>query len=234
MFEKFDRLTKKWVPYHSKYRVLLFALIAHLLISPILLHADLTADGWFIELFFITVIISCVYTIKQNTGNGGLSIVVSLVIIFIDLIAIVFALPSLQMFSKLLLFILFGMIVVTVMKDIILAERITKDTIRGAICGYMLIALVFGSAYEMINYYSPNSFNGVVGTQKVWFDLLYFSYMTITSVGFGDISPVGNTAKVMTIFESIIGVFYLATVVAHLVSGAKHINNTNNNNTTVE
>lgn len=106
--------------------------------------------------------------------------------------------------------------------NVLQREQVTFDTIAGATCAYMLLGLVFAPIYLLIENSHPGSFDipaawrigpgGDVGPAMV-----YFSYVTLTTVGFGDIKPNGPMAGGLVIVEAVVGPLYLAITVARLV-----------------
>ena len=102
------------------------------------------------------------------------------------------------------------------------SRRVTWDTILGAINGYLLIGIVFMFAYDAIYQIHPGSFEGighVFGDADLrTSSFLYFSYVTLASLGYGDISPKAPEAAAFAYAEVIIGQFYMVIMVARLVS----------------
>ena len=106
------------------------------------------------------------------------------------------------------------------LKQVMQASNVTKNHIIGSICIYLLIGLAWATIYLLILEILPNAFNGL--EEREWlsnlFNAMYFSFITLTTVGYGDISPALPVAQFFVFMESIIGSFYLAIMVASLVS----------------
>lgn len=81
---------------------------------------------------------------------------------------------------------------------------------------YLLLGLFWYNIYEIIYVLNSNSFQGIVSSNSQ-VDLLYFSYTTLTTVGYGDIIPVVNIAKIFPNLESIVGIMYPAIYISRLV-----------------
>ncbi len=98
--------------------------------------------------------------------------------------------------------------------------RITYHRIVGAILLYLTIGLVFVALYTMVGAHSPGAFSGLNIAARVSLpsDLVYFSFTTLTTLGYGDIMPVHPIARSLTNIEAIIGQVYPATLLARLVS----------------
>ncbi|ROV59836.1 two pore domain potassium channel family protein [Vibrio ponticus] len=106
------------------------------------------------------------------------------------------------------------------LKQVFLTSVISTNNIIGSICVYLLMGLAWSFIYLTILELFPNAFVGV--EQQAWltnfFHMLYFSFITLTTVGYGDVSPAIPLAKFFVFMQSIIGSFYVAILVASLVS----------------
>ncbi|HEX9328908.1 MAG TPA: ion channel [Reyranella sp.] len=111
-------------------------------------------------------------------------------------------------------------IIWTVARAVFEPGRITYHRVVGAILLYLTIGLVFVALYSLVGAASPNAFNGLTVTAQVSLpsDLIYFSFTTLTTVGYGDIVPVHPVARSLSNVEAIVGQLYPATLLARLVS----------------
>ena len=98
--------------------------------------------------------------------------------------------------------------------------QVNIHRIVGAVLLYLLIALAFVSAFLLLGFWVPNAFSGLVleDNQELASILIYFSFVTLTTVGYGDIVPIHPVARSLCNLESIIGQLYPATLLARLVS----------------
>ena len=105
-------------------------------------------------------------------------------------------------------------------KQVLFTGEIDGNKILGAICLYLLLGLIWAVTYTLLQLQFPKSFQ-MLQEQSQWFtlfpDFIYFSFVTITTLGFGDISPTLPVARFLVYLEAIIGQFYLAILVASLV-----------------
>ncbi len=95
-------------------------------------------------------------------------------------------------------------------------ERITVDTIFAALSGFYLMAFAWGLIFSLVDLLSPGSFSVDLHAQLQ--DAFYFSFVTITTLGYGDIVPVGRLARALVTTEALLGQIYLVVLVARLVS----------------
>lgn len=98
---------------------------------------------------------------------------------------------------------------------------ITGDRIRGAVAAYLLVGLAFVFAYRLVDDASPGALSiGPIGPglRHGAQNLAYFSFVTLTTVGYGDITPVHPAARILAIAEALIGQLYPAILIGRLVS----------------
>lgn len=94
---------------------------------------------------------------------------------------------------------------------------VTVETILGAISVYLLIGFSFASIYALIGLVTPGGFFQNYPNARVT-DYLFFSYTTLTTVGYGNLVPAGNLGQTFAMLEALLGQIYLVIVVARLVS----------------
>jgi voltage-gated potassium channel len=117
-----------------------------------------------------------------------------------------------------------GFAVAVILRRIFHQEAIRTDAVIGALCGYVLAAFAWGNAFALIYLLSPGSFrvaDAIAGRLGEWhlqrFYFGYFSVTTLTSLGYGDITPVEPLVLWLSWMETLFGQFYIAVVVAQLV-----------------
>jgi len=113
-----------------------------------------------------------------------------------------------------------GFVVFQFLRFILTSSRVNSEVLCAAISTYLLLGILWASAYAFVASLNPDAFSGVApeGRPLHGFEALYFSMITLTTVGFGDISPVSPTARMLAMLESAVGTLYLAVLIARLVS----------------
>jgi len=107
-------------------------------------------------------------------------------------------------------------------------EEVTFDTVLAAACTYLLIGMFFAAIFGLVIEFDPNAF-AAEGSVTGRYDMLYFSFATLTTLGAVDIIPSSDLAKMLTVFEAIVGLIYIAILVGAVVgsyaakmSGRRH------------
>jgi hypothetical protein len=103
---------------------------------------------------------------------------------------------------------------VIIVKDVVdRHEAITLQTVAAGLCVYLLLGLAFSFAHALTDVAAPGSYSRDLGPPSA----IYLSFVTLTTVGFGDVTPVGGVARAVTVLEAVVGQIYLVSIVALLV-----------------
>jgi len=120
----------------------------------------------------------------------------------------------------------FGFLIVVILSDIFRRRDITPDAVMGASSALILLGLAFSAVYIMLEWHIPGSFLipdlpasvvQVYGPTPTEFSLVYFSFVAMTTIGFGDIVPLAPPARSLAALQGLLSQLYLATVIARLV-----------------
>jgi hypothetical protein len=113
----------------------------------------------------------------------------------------------------------FGMLTLIVLGQVFRDGPVTLHRIEGAIAAYLLLGVTWAGAYKLVALHFPDAFTGFIGTGKVAMDSwLYFSYATLSTVGYGDIVAHHPVARSLAVMEALVGQLYPAILIARLVS----------------
>jgi voltage-gated potassium channel len=96
-------------------------------------------------------------------------------------------------------------------------QRVTYETVLGALCTYVLLGLLFAFAYLALDLVRDAPFFAQPGSHEAS-EYLYFSFVTLTTLGFGDLSPAVGLPQALTALEALVGSIFLVTLVARLVT----------------
>ncbi len=148
---------------------------------------------------------------------SGAGLVASVLVVVV--VGITLELLELYYLHLLLLFCFYLWAIWLAMKQVLFSGTIDTNKIVGAICIYLLMGLIWAMMYLFLAQAIPGAFNGI--EQVVWYhnfaDVAYYSFVTLTTLGYGDISPVAPVARFLVYMEAVVGVFYMAILVASLI-----------------
>jgi Ion channel len=115
-----------------------------------------------------------------------------------------------------------GLVIVCLLRYVLHDEVMALDELFAAASMYALLAFAFAYVYALIEHLAPGAFyiNDVNNPDKLisWWELLYFSFTCLTSVGFGEITPVSDHARSVVMVQQMAGVLYLAILISRLMS----------------
>ena len=195
------------------------ALVLNIFISPIV---DRLRSGALIETMLITLLLLCAVL----SIAGGRRALVGVALVAPAAIGewLNYWRPELLIYVVTrgagLLFI--GFVVVQLLRFIVYAPRVDSEVLCAAIAGYLLSGFAWSLAFAPLGRLDPNSFVFTLGPKSGQsmngFTGLYFSFITLSTVGYGDIIPVSEVARMLAIVEAMFGMFYMALLIARLVS----------------
>ena len=112
-----------------------------------------------------------------------------------------------------------GLFAVVTLARVFSPGEVTSHRLTGAVVAYLLVGLTWAYVYDLLETVRPGSFTGVHGaSQGAYSALQYFSFVTLTTVGYGDIAPVSSTARALSNLESLVGILYPAVLIGRLLS----------------
>lgn len=114
----------------------------------------------------------------------------------------------------------YSIIFIELMRQIIKKSEVTESVIIGSLSGFLLIIIVCSFSFLLIGYLVPHSFNSVKGETipDRYHQIVYFSSITLSTIGYGDISPANDQTRLLAAFWGIIGQFYMVAVVGIIIS----------------
>lgn len=96
-------------------------------------------------------------------------------------------------------------------------REVMTEVILAATALYLILGSAFAALYGVIFWMDPAAFTSVTGGAVGWQQLLYYSYVTLTTLGYGDVLPVGHIAQSLAAFQAIVGTLYTVLLLSRLV-----------------
>jgi hypothetical protein len=199
---------------------LLVSLLAFLVFSPM---AELsTALGIVESVLMTTILISALAVVGVRRRLLILSIIL-VVPPFLGRWALHLApdlLPAGLPQATTLIFVV--LVIVQLLRIIVRAHVVDTEMLCAGLSVYLMIGLAWALVYQIVAAYDPKAFvNGIDPETHIvlgGFTSAYFSFVTLTTMGYGDILPLSNIARMLAMLEAIVGVLFLATMISRLVS----------------
>ncbi len=105
----------------------------------------------------------------------------------------------------------------TILQHVMHRRQVDADLLYGAVASYLLIGIAWALLYSLLEWIQPGSFQHTASDDLAWDDFLYYSFVTLTTLGYGDLTPLSAHVRSFAMLEAITGVFYVAILVARLV-----------------
>lgn len=204
----------------DNFKYLTFSL-ASLLLSMALAQQFFDASAQrLVQSITVITLLAVVWGAKDNHHLFRRVAVLPFAIVATSLISYILDNANLSLVYLLLLLIFFVLTAFQTAKQVLFSGHVDVNKILGAICLYMLMGLIWAVMYTFVELQMGHSFKGIASSE-FWFELLptfvYFSFVTLTTLGYGDISPTTPLTQYLVYIEALIGQFYLTILVASLV-----------------
>lgn len=206
-----------------RFILLALALMAVLFLFPAL--ADFQVKGTLVtELFMFFVILGVGRSVMQRRNIRTVTIVMLVILLASRLLAAEAQTMSTTVLALSLNIAVFGYIMVLMMGFVLRAGRVTADKIDAAICAYLMYGLIGALTYSLVAVVQPEAFSyaaallGEGGVDTLGFShFLYYSFVTQTTLGFGDMTPISSLARSLTAMHAATSQIYMTVLVARLV-----------------
>lgn len=198
--------------------LLIGALVAQVLLFPAL---DTIAGGRaLLVIFEWLILVLALRAARAKTHQSRLGYLFLLPAVVLHTLAALTALPGLYPASLITQAVFHGFVVWSLLRYVFSDDIMTVDELLAAASMYILMAFAFAYVYALIEFMHPGAFfinpvnnpDGVVG----WWELLYFSFTCLTSVGFGEITPVAEMARAVVMLQQMAGVLYVALLISRM------------------
>lgn len=211
---------------HAKFIFLLVSLGILILVYPFLTGNNL--ESVLLNFIFTIIIFAATYLVSANKKTLFIAIALGLPWLIASWMHLFIHQNLLTVIVHIFAILFYTFIIITILLHILRAYEVTIDIIYGAISLYLLIAVTFAVIYSFAEFLQPNSFyipaenniNNIID----WSDFIYFSFQSLTSASYGDITPIKPLTRILSNMESVLGIFFIAILIARLV-GSYNLNN---------
>lgn len=195
--------------------VLLSCLIGFLLFAPFMPE---TLLGRVILQGMVTVLILATSTLERGRPLVLAVVVTTILWVGASWSVVLLHPPAwVEFVAHMLLITLLALALQATLLPVFTAPRVQAWTIASAISGYLLLALTWAAIYQGLAVFQPDAFVGGLSSSS-WVEATYFSLVTLTTVGFGDIVAHSPVARIWSGLEAVTGNLYMAVLIARLVS----------------
>jgi hypothetical protein len=204
----------------TNFYYLLVALLIFLVAIPLADDLSITGAPVVRSLVFSVLLVIGIWSLR----GGGQFFTLGMIFVVGGVVLNVIAAQTHSLFFQHSSFLsMIGFLLVAIsftLKQVAFGTDISANRLMGAVCVYLLLGVIWALSYSMIELAMPGSFAGFDAWSDGGFDSewLYFSFVTMTTLGYGDLLPVSATARALAYLQAVFGQFYIAVLVAGLVS----------------
>ena len=201
----------------TKFRDLTIAIILWFIVYSFL-HDDKTGIQ-IANLFTSLIVLFGILAVSREKKRVILGLLLGtpwLIISWVDLLIIQLP-PTFLMIGNVFLISFLAFTAVVILIYILQSNEVSSDILFGAVAIYFLIGGTWSTVYILLETMMPGSFTNNMNGAVQMTDFVYYSYVTLTTLGYGDIVPVSSYAKSLAILEAITGVMYLAVIIGRFV-----------------
>ena len=198
-----------------KFFVLLLSFLLLFIIHPILEGFGLKGAKFLLTVFFSIILFFSIYVVSEHKKLVFFAMVLAVPAVGSEWVIGLFDAAPIVVYANLLSeAVLFIIIASTILEYVLKKGAVTGEKIYAAICVYLFIGLTWALLYELVYIYQPEAF---ALNKPKFTNFIYYSFVTLSTLGYGDISPVTPPAQALAYVEAIVGQIYLTVLVARLV-----------------
>lgn len=209
----------------QRFAILNLAMLLMIAMTPIMERGRAVTRMLFVGMF-VFILISAVHAVGSRWHARGIVIPLSGLTALFQILDLLVSSTALQLLANSLGIVTLLCVILLILRRLFTVTTADYETINAALCVYLLMGVLWSIAYSMVEGLAPGSFayplaagdapEMHVGGQDTVVPL-YYSFVTMTTLGYGDIVPIGATAKVLAIGQAMLGQIYLVVLVARLV-----------------
>ena len=171
-----------------------------------------------IDIIFSLLLISGVASLSERKAAFAAITVIGVIALALRWTDSLIPLPALRVADYVATIVCVLLFCLVILARVFKRGAVTFRRIEGAIAAYLLLGMAWAYAYQLIDYIDPGAFSGTVTRSGGFSSWAYFSFVTLATLGYGDISPVHPVARSLATAEAITGQLYLTILIARLVS----------------
>ena len=199
----------------SRFTILLCALLLFAIINPLFEEIGFQRAQVVLNLSFTFILFSGIFAVSRTRKSFFIVLIMGMIALALMWLKPFLPDWNVELCVKILLAFYFLLIAIIILKSVLQNEKVTWEKISAALCVYLLIGIVWAFFYSIADALDAESFKL---EQNTFSPFVYFSMITLTSVGYGDIVPITPLARSLAFVEAITGQIYLTVLVSRLVS----------------
>jgi hypothetical protein len=209
----------------GRFTVLLVTILLLLVTQPMFSGHDYAQN--FATVAISLVLLAALYAFRSARFYFAIALVLIVPALGSRLALLFTSSPAIEAFGAITSCLFLAVTVIALVSRLFIVKSVTLDTISAAICAYLLMGVAWAYAFAVVELQRPGSFSAALFQRAPGnlapllvslHSFIYYSFVCLTTTGFGDIAPVSEGARTLSVMESIVGQLYMAILIARLVS----------------
>ena len=197
------------------FRFLLGSMVLMLVLRPFL--EGYARVGLLTDIFFCLILLSGAYAFSQQGKAFFVALVIAFPALLLEVTSHFLLSEPIETIKRIAYALFFAYILVIILSHIFREKKVTEDLITGAVCAYFLLGMVWSFVFYFLEMARAGSFSFGTTIQQDAGSFMYYSFITLATVGYGDIVPLTSPARSLAALEAVTGQLYLAVTIARLV-----------------
>jgi hypothetical protein len=201
---------------------LLAALISFLIIGPVATELFGRADSLILLVSLNGTLVIGIFSLQENRALFVSGVILASISIVITVASQFWDNEALSLLNLTILLVFMSASIVLAMRHLIAPGGMSFNRLMGGACIYIMLGMVWAIIYLYIVWFQPDAFSGALGSlednnSQMFWDLMYFGFVTMPALGYGDITPVAPIARVLAYLQAIVGQLYIAILIGSMV-----------------
>jgi voltage-gated potassium channel len=205
----------------ARFGYLLAGLMAYLLLGPLAREIFGEMDGLVLMVALSSILVIGIFSLQESRLLFGIGIALAAIAVLLTISDyFVGENQTLKLIALADVFIFFSISIALAVRHLFQEGPITPNRLMGGICVYILLGMCWSILYMYLIWWKPGAFSGALpGTpdNPLFWDMIYFSFVTLTTLGYGDITPAEPVARALAYTEAIVGQLFIAILIGTLV-----------------
>jgi voltage-gated potassium channel Kch len=194
----------------NRFLFLLISMLLLMLMQPMLDTAGLHFPRLILKVFVSLVFLSAIYAVSRRRRTLLIGALLLFPSFGMQWVAYFVSGRVVAIATGLLFLVFFTTIAVGIVRHVLEFDKVTFEQVSGTLCVYLLLGLVWAEAYQLVD----TVFDAQFSRQAMTFgDFVYFSFVTLTTLGYGNLTPASEIGQQLAVFEALIGQVFLVTIV---------------------
>jgi voltage-gated potassium channel len=202
--------------FKDRFLFLLVSIVLLITVTPLL--KDYIGLRVLMNIFITAVLASGTYAVSEKKGHAVIAGLLAIPMLLSTWSGYFVEIPKLKLVGHCFAILFLAFTAILILSYLFKAGYVTRDVIFGAIVVYLLLGIMWTFVYTVIEDLQPGSFNLPEGSfSNSEFLFFYYSFVTLTTLGYGDITPATGPASSFSLLEAVVGQIYMTVLIAILV-----------------